>query len=197
MPGVTHAASGRVSQMRIISGRFGGRDLGSVPEGVRPTSDRVRESLFSTLGSVEGVRVLDLLAGTGALGRESISRGAQRVVFVERSRRIARDLQARLDLLGLGDSDQVRLMTLDASKAIRRLEKEGDERFDLVESSGVLHHMEDPQEGWRILTGLVKPGGLMKIALYSEIARQDVVAARYSSVEAHLRIKEALTGVSE
>jgi len=132
VPGAAHAASGRVSQMRIISGRFGGRDLGSVPEGVRPTSDRVRESLFSTLGSVEGVRVLDLFAGTGALGLESISRGAQRVVFVERSRRIARELQARLDLLGLGDSDQVRLMTLDASKAIRRLEKEGDERFDLV-----------------------------------------------------------------
>lgn len=118
--------------MRIISGRFRGRDLGSVPEGVRPTSDRVRESLFSTLGSVDGVRVLDLFAGTGALGLESLSRGAKRVVFVERSRRIARDLKGRLELLGLDDPGEVRLMTLEANRAIRRLEHEASERFDLV-----------------------------------------------------------------
>ena len=62
--------------MRIISGRLGGRDLGSVPEGVRPTRDRVRESLFSSLGSVDGLVVLDLFAGTGALGIEAYSRGA-------------------------------------------------------------------------------------------------------------------------
>jgi 16S rRNA (guanine966-N2)-methyltransferase len=118
--------------MRIISGRFGGRDLGSVPEGVRPTSDRVRESLFSALGSLEGLRVLDLFAGTGALGLEAISRGADRVVFVERSRRVVRELRARFDVLGLDEPDAVRVLAIDARKAIGRLERQGDERFDLV-----------------------------------------------------------------
>jgi 16S rRNA (guanine966-N2)-methyltransferase len=118
--------------MRIISGRFGGRDLGSVPDGVRPTTDRVRESLFSTLGSVDGLRVLDLFAGTGALGLESLSRGAKEVLFVERSRRIARDLKARLALLGLDETGEARLMIIEANKAIRRLEKEGPALFDLV-----------------------------------------------------------------
>lgn len=52
-----------------------------------------------------------------------------------------------------------------------------DQRFDLVTCSGVLHHMEDPVQGWKTLTGLLKPGGLMRIALYSELARRDIVAA--------------------
>ena len=51
-------------------------------------------------------------------------------------------------------------------------------RFDLIESIGVLHHLDDPVAGWRILTGLLRPGGLMKIGLYSELAREDVVACR-------------------
>jgi 16S rRNA (guanine(966)-N(2))-methyltransferase RsmD len=118
--------------MRIISGRFGGRDLGTVPKGVRPTSDRVRESLFSALGSVEGLRVLDLFAGTGALGLESLSRGARRVVFVDRSRRVIRELRGRVDLLGLEESDSLRIIALDAKKAIEKLVKEGEEGFDLV-----------------------------------------------------------------
>lgn len=118
--------------MRIIGGRFGGRDLGSVAEGVRPTSDRVRESLFSVLGSVEGSRVLDLFAGTGALGLESISRGADRVVFVERSRLVVRELRARFGLLGLDEPGAVRVLTSDAQKAIARLATEAEERFDLV-----------------------------------------------------------------
>ncbi|MEJ2120052.1 MAG: tetratricopeptide repeat protein [Alphaproteobacteria bacterium] len=53
-----------------------------------------------------------------------------------------------------------------------------DRRFDVIESSGVLHHLGDPLAGWRVLTGLLKPGGFMKIALYSELAREPVVAAR-------------------
>jgi 16S rRNA (guanine966-N2)-methyltransferase len=87
--------------MRIIAGRLRGRALGPVPEGVRPTADRVRESLFSVLGSVEGLRVLDLCAGTGALGIEAYSRGASEVVWVERSRTVARALSARLADLGI------------------------------------------------------------------------------------------------
>jgi SAM-dependent methyltransferase len=51
-------------------------------------------------------------------------------------------------------------------------------RFDLIECVGVLHHLADPERGWRILTGLLRPGGVMKIGLYSEAARRDVVAGR-------------------
>lgn len=120
--------------MRIISGRLGGRDLGSVPDGVRPTSDRVRESLFSALGSIDGLAVLDLFAGTGALGIEAYSRGASRVVFVEKSRRVARALRARLAKLDLDprDDDSISLVESDALRAIRRLAGDAEQRFDLV-----------------------------------------------------------------
>jgi 16S rRNA (guanine(966)-N(2))-methyltransferase RsmD len=78
------------------------------------------------------MRVLDLFAGTGALGLEAFSRGAEHVVFVERSRRVARDLRARLERFGLGDSDALRILAIEAGKAIARLSKEGAPRFDLV-----------------------------------------------------------------
>jgi 16S rRNA (guanine(966)-N(2))-methyltransferase RsmD len=118
--------------MRIISGRLGGRDLGTVPDGVRPTSDRVRESLFSALGSLDGLRVLDLFAGTGALGLEAISRGAKQVVFVERSRRVIRALRLRLDALGIDQPAEARILALDVKKAIGRMVRDRDEGFDLV-----------------------------------------------------------------
>ena len=119
--------------MRIIAGRLGGRDLGSVPKGVRPTSDRVRESLFSVLGSTEGLSVLDLFAGTGAFGLEAISRGAQGVVFVDQSRQVVRELEKRILSLGLDrKADSIQILTSDAQRAIRRLATEGRPRFDLV-----------------------------------------------------------------
>ena len=120
--------------MRIISGRLGGRDLGAVPEGVRPTSDRVRESLFSSLGSLVGLSVLDLFAGTGALGIEAYSRGASRVVFVERSRKVARALKRRLANLDLDPAreESISLVETDAIRALRRLSSEQAPGFDLV-----------------------------------------------------------------
>ena len=72
--------------MRVIAGSARGTRLGRVPPGVRPVSDRVREGLFSSLGGrLEGARVLDLYAGTGALGIEALSRGAENAVFVDSS----------------------------------------------------------------------------------------------------------------
>jgi 16S rRNA (guanine966-N2)-methyltransferase len=88
---------------RVVAGTLGGRRL-EVPKGraIRPTSDRVREALFSTLGGrVVGATVLDLFAGTGALGIEALSRGATYATFVERDRAVARVLQANLEALGL------------------------------------------------------------------------------------------------
>ena len=87
--------------MRVIAGAYKGRPL-KVPRGqsTRPTSDRVREALFSILGDVEGLRVLDLFAGSGALGIEALSRGAAAAVFVEESRRAADAIRANLRTVG-------------------------------------------------------------------------------------------------
>jgi 16S rRNA (guanine(966)-N(2))-methyltransferase RsmD len=88
--------------MRVIGGHDRGRRL-LAPRGLRtrPTADRVRETLFDVLGpAVTGARVLDLFAGTGAVGIEALSRGAARVVFVERDQAALRALRANLAALG-------------------------------------------------------------------------------------------------
>jgi 16S rRNA (guanine966-N2)-methyltransferase len=88
--------------VRVVAGEFKGRRL-AAPRGVRtrPTADRVREALFSMLGDVSGARVLDLYAGSGALGIEALSRGADSVVFVERDARAAAAIERNLASLGL------------------------------------------------------------------------------------------------
>ncbi len=91
---------------RIIAGTHGGRRLDTPKgDGTRPTSDRVRESLFSSLeselGGLGGVRVLDLFAGSGALGLESLSRGAVSAVLVESDRRAVATIRANIASLGL------------------------------------------------------------------------------------------------
>jgi 16S rRNA (guanine966-N2)-methyltransferase len=88
--------------MRVIAGEFKGRRL-RMPRGAgtRPTADRVREALFSMLGDVEGARVLDLYAGSGALGIEALSRGAAAAVFVEREPRAAAAIEANLEAVGV------------------------------------------------------------------------------------------------
>lgn len=94
--------------MRVIAGRLGGRKL-TAPRGLatRPTSDRVREALFSALGDVRGARALDLYAGTGALGVEAISRGAAHATFVESARPALAALRENLGALDLAGSTRV------------------------------------------------------------------------------------------
>lgn len=91
--------------MRIIAGGDRGRRLLAPPRrGVRPTSERVREALFSILrGRIEGARVLDLYAGTGAVGLEALSRGAAHVDFVEVDRQALRILRGNLARCGVTD----------------------------------------------------------------------------------------------
>ena len=90
--------------MRVVAGQFGGRAL-VAPRGraTRPTSDRVREALFSILGagSVEGARVLDLFAGSGALGIEALSRGASEAVLVDSSAAAVAAIRRNLSALGV------------------------------------------------------------------------------------------------
>ncbi|MGH3934887.1 MAG: 16S rRNA (guanine(966)-N(2))-methyltransferase RsmD, partial [Pseudonocardiaceae bacterium] len=89
---------------RIVAGVAGGRRLAVPPHGTRPTSDRVREAMFSALQArrdLDGARVLDLYAGSGALGLEALSRGAAHVRFVESDRRAAAVLRRNVEALGL------------------------------------------------------------------------------------------------
>jgi 16S rRNA (guanine966-N2)-methyltransferase len=94
--------------MRVIAGEYGGRRLQAPPgNATRPTSDRVREALFSVLAArVDGARVLDLFAGSGALGIEALSRGAAEVTFVDSAPATIRAVRANLE--GLGASAEVR-----------------------------------------------------------------------------------------
>ena len=91
--------------MRVVAGEFKGRRL-VAPRGTRtrPTADRVREAVFSMLGDVSGARVLDLYAGSGALGIEALSRGAESALFVERDQRAVAALGRNLEAVG-ADAD--------------------------------------------------------------------------------------------
>jgi 16S rRNA (guanine966-N2)-methyltransferase len=114
-----------------VAGRYGGRRL-RAPGGrdTRPTSDRVREALFSMLGSVDDARVLDLFAGSGALAIEALSRGAARATLVERDPRAVAVIRANLDALGLA-SDEAQVVHAPAATALRDASRRGD-TYDLV-----------------------------------------------------------------
>jgi 16S rRNA (guanine966-N2)-methyltransferase len=95
--------------VRIVAGSARGVRLATVPRGVRPVSDMAREGLFSSLGpAVEGARVLDLYAGTGAMGIEALSRGAERAVLVERNRLALRTIRENLERTRLAGRADVR-----------------------------------------------------------------------------------------
>lgn len=115
--------------MRVVAGRLRSRAI-DAPKGTatRPTSDRVRESLFAVLGDLAGARVLDLYAGSGALGIEAISRGAARAVLVEAARPALAVIGKNVATLGLGDV--VRVVSRKVGQAASALA--GDGPFDLV-----------------------------------------------------------------
>ena len=111
--------------MRIIAGKYRSRPIRSLHGlDLRPTSDRLRETLFDVLtgepGRLEGSVWLDLYAGTGAVGLEALSRGASAVYFVESSRKVAALIRANLKALGIDRGFEV--LTLESLPALRRLE---------------------------------------------------------------------------
>jgi 16S rRNA (guanine966-N2)-methyltransferase len=115
--------------MRVTGGILRGRRLeGAGRQELRPTQDRVRVTLFNVLGGrVDGARVADLFAGTGALGVEALSRGASFVVFVESSPRALALLARNVDTLGLAAASRIV-----RSRVGRFLETYGEAPFDLV-----------------------------------------------------------------
>ena len=106
--------------MRIIAGSARGIRLAPVPDGVRPTSDRVREAIFNALGQFfDGGEVLDLYAGTGALGIEALSRGCEKATFVEKNGRAVRVIRENLTRTGLAGKGKV--LRGDVTEVVERL----------------------------------------------------------------------------
>lgn len=117
--------------MRIISGTSKGRKLVTPrSQSLRPTSDRVKESMFNILqDDIVGKVVLDLFAGTGNLGIEALSRGAKKTIFVEKGRQALRLIQRNLTQFGLEERSEI--LPKDANRAIGILKQKG-ESFDLI-----------------------------------------------------------------
>jgi 16S rRNA (guanine966-N2)-methyltransferase len=117
--------------VRVIAGEHKGRKLRTTKGTItRPTAGRVREALFSSLGPLEGERVLDLFAGSGALGIEALSRGAGQALFVEADRHALSALRANLETLGL-DEPQAEIRAAEAIRTLQDLAKSADV-YDLV-----------------------------------------------------------------
>lgn len=120
--------------MRVIGGSAGGRRLTPPRDrAIRPTADRVKEALFNILGGLcggfDGLRVLDIFAGTGNLGIEALSRGAAQAVFIDSSREAVQVIRTNLSQLGFVASGLV--LQKEALAALKTLEAAGD-RFDIV-----------------------------------------------------------------
>ncbi len=124
--------------MRIVAGSRKGHRISAPKAGTRPTGDRVREATFSLIGPVEGAAVLDLFAGSGALGLEALSRGAASCVFVERDRDAARVIRANLEKLRLTGAT---ITNRDVAAALREERARG-RRYDLV-------LVDPPYEEWQ------------------------------------------------
>lgn len=141
----------RPGRIRVIAGRWRGRFI-PVPDsaGLRPTPNRVRETLFNWLAhEIEGARCLDLYAGTGALGIEALSRGAERVTFVEPSKLLVPALRSELEKLDAA-------ATVVRTTAERFLSRSND-KFDVVFADppfGV-----DPTSVWNAIPAILSTGG--------------------------------------
>lgn len=143
---------------RIIAGELGGRRIRVPARGTRPTSDRAREALFSRLqhtGALSAARVLDLYAGSGALGLEALSRGADEAVMVESGRPAAAICRANAQELGV--AGRVQVIT---SPVLRYLARTPDSGFDLVLADPP-YEMAQISDVLAALTGWLRPGALV------------------------------------
>jgi 16S rRNA (guanine966-N2)-methyltransferase len=119
--------------MRIIAGKYRGRKLKNPPSlQTRPTSDRLRETLFNILAPrIKGARFLDLCAGSGAVGIEALSRGAAHVTFVDRSRKMYALIETNLTSLNVSD-DESEVVSKEALEFLRRYTKNDPVAFDII-----------------------------------------------------------------
>lgn len=168
--------------MRVIAGRFKGRRLKPPTwEGLRPTSDKLRETLFNILaGRIEGARVVDGFAGTGAVGIEAVSRGAAHVTFVDDDRRAAALTAANINVCGAGAS--VTIETGDVATVLRRHTA----AFDVIWLDPPYGH--DSSEALEAAAGALAPGGV--VVLERATRREPPVPA------ALVRIRDVKSGDS-
>jgi 16S rRNA (guanine966-N2)-methyltransferase len=121
-----------MAELRVTGGEFKGRRLYAPRTGIRPTTGRVREAIFSMLGDVSGLRVLDLFCGTGALGIEALSRGASEAVFVDTKPGAA---MRNLETLGITELDSGfgwQIVKMDVGAYLLRSAAFSEVPFDLV-----------------------------------------------------------------
>lgn len=169
--------------MRVVAGSAKGTRLSPVPPGVRPVADRAREGLFSSLGATcVGARVLDLHAGTGALGIEALSRGAEHATFVDRDEAAVAAVRANLELTHL--ADRARVVRSDALRFVTRTsEHEGpwdlvlaDPPYDipLAQVERVLEALAEGRlaEGWTVALTRPKESATHVIPLNWRVARR-------------------------
>ncbi len=122
--------------MRVVGGRYKGRVIKSMPKRentklLRPTTERVKESVFSILNNyLEGTKFLDLFAGTGAVGIEALSRGVSKAVFVESDKRFCKLIRENLRRLGVPE-ERYEVICLDYIDALKKLARRG-EVFDFI-----------------------------------------------------------------
>jgi 16S rRNA (guanine(966)-N(2))-methyltransferase RsmD len=168
--------------MRIVAGEFRGRQL-STPTGgtTRPTAARAREALFAILADVSGERVLDLYAGSGALGLEALSRGAERLVLVESSK--AAQQAIRSNLLSLGVEARATLLPLRAEAAFKALERLGP--FSLVFADPPWADAQDAMAVFEKLAGssLLAPAARLVLEHAARTPPTPKVGARMSAVD--------------
>lgn len=173
-------------RVRIIAGEFGGRFIQTPPGSMtHPMGERVRSAMFNSLGeTVRGARVLDAFAGSGAIGLEALSRGAESVVFVERDRVAQRVIAENITNLGVDEQSIVIKTTV--SNWLESMSVT--EKFDIIFADPPYHN---PQFSTvSRLMGLLKPGGCMILSHpgIGEVPVQNgiVVVDNRSYGEAHL-----------
>jgi 16S rRNA (guanine966-N2)-methyltransferase len=167
--------------VRIVAGEFRGRQLTSPTwEGLRPTSDRLRETLFNILGpSVRGARVLDGYAGTGAIGIEALSRGAAAVTFVEQDPRAVKLIEANLAALGAGSAGKPVIIRAGLADAVTRL---GGQVFELI--------ILDPPYAHDAASDALDAAGPLAAPATRVVVEH---AARHASPEAHAGLRRTRT----
>lgn len=170
--------------MRIIAGDFKGRRLARPPaSGLRPTSDKLRETLFNILASrVKGARVLDLFAGTGALGLEALSRGAAEAVFVERDPRAIAVMADNIARCGV--EERARIVRAAVERAADRVPG----NFDLILADPP-YDLADPGRLLGSFSARLVPGGLLVL----EHARRRQVPDRLGDL---VRTRSVVSGES-
>ena len=175
--------------MRIIAGKYRGRKLKSPPSlQTRPTSDRLRETLFNILAPrINGTRFLDLCAGSGAVGIEALSRGAAHATFVDRSRKMYALIETNLKALNASD-DEIEVVSREALEFLKRRAKQEAVVFDIIffdppyamDYETVLDYVgEHP-------TGLLAEGGVMIV----EHHRKKDLKEEFGALRRHRMLKQ-------